>query len=588
MSQQNLAQLRKCLQELGLNGLIVTKADYHQNEYVPAYLDRLQWLSGFSGSAGTAVITQNHAVLFVDGRYTVQAEQQSGSEFEIFTYPAVNLASWVKEHLTQGEVWGLDGATMIARQGDQLAQLFHHKECTLKSLPSNPIDALWNDRPKPELGPILDHDLKFAGKKSEEKIKTCASDLNARGLDAALISTCEGVAWLLNLRGSDVPFTPVALAFAVLHATGDVHLFIDEERLEPQLKQRLQDQVTLHPYSRLMGYFARLKNQKVLLDQSTGPYSAADALRCQGCEIVYDYCITLIHRAWKNPIEQEGIRQAHIRDGAALCQGLAWLKTQDITLSPITEMDVAERLYQERSKQEHFRGLSFGTIVGSGPHGAVIHYQATPSTNRRLQPNDVIVIDSGAQYWDATTDVTRTVVLGKPSTEAMAAFTRTLKGHIRLARAVFPRGTTGSQLDALARYDLWQDQKDYAHGTGHGIGAHLHVHEGPHTISSRPNNVALVPGMLVSNEPGYYARDAFGIRIESVIMVNALNEDASWLGFETLTLAPIDRDLVDVTMLTPEERDWLDDYHARVYKTIAPLVNEATNTWLQEVTKPLP
>ncbi|MFN7709490.1 MAG: aminopeptidase P family protein [Holosporales bacterium] len=589
MSHQNLVILRHHLKTLGLQGLIVTKADAHQNEYVPAHLDRLQWLSGFTGSAGTAVITAEDAVLFVDGRYTVQAEAQSGACFQVHTTPTSQLSLWLGAHLQPGHVWGVDGTTLTARQGEQIEEILKNQKCTLENLPQNPIDTLWKDRPHVNLGPIVDHPVTFSGQDWQGKVQACVRDLHTKGLDAALISTCEGVAWLMNWRGTDVPFTPVAFAFCVVEASGGVHLFVDAHRLEAPIQQRLEGQVTYHAYGGLEAFFkGRGGYQRVLLDHASAPYGVAKILRKQNTELVYDSCVTLIHRARKNLKEQQGIRQAHLRDGAALCQALAWLKIQDMETQEVSELDVVQRLLDERRKQPHFQQPSFGTIVGSGPHGAIIHYQPTLESNRRLRPQDVIVIDSGGQYLDGTTDVTRTVVVGEGTEEAKKAFTRTLKGHIRLAKAIFPQGTTGAQLDSLARYDLWQDCKDYAHGTGHGIGAYLHVHEGPHNIGSRPNGTALEPGMIVSNEPGYYARDAFGIRIESVIMVQALDDAARWLSFETITLAPIDQDLIDRALLTAEETAWLNAYHARVYDCVAPLVDVTTRDWLQQATKPMP
>jgi Xaa-Pro aminopeptidase len=450
---------------------------------------------------------------------------------------------------------------------------------------------VWCDRPAPPLAPVLPHPVEFAGEASEQRRKRIADIVAGRGADVALLTAPDSIAWLLNVRGGDVPRTPFALGFALLHTDGHVDLYMDRRKIPDRTVAWLGNAVTLAPPDELGAAIATLGTvgKRVLIEPSTAPFWAATRLQAAGVAIVRDADPVALPKACKNTVELEGIRVAHRRDGAAVSRFLGWLAASSKS-GILREIEVSDRLQAMRQETGKLRDLSFDTISGAGPNGAIVHYHASKATERILEPGSLYLVDSGGQYRDGTTDITRTVAIGSPSPEMKDRFTRVLKGHIALATARFPAGTTGSQLDALARYALWQVGLDYDHGTGHGVGAYLSVHEGPHRISKVANNVALQPGMIVSNEPGYYKTGAYGIRIENLVAVKEAKiegADRRYFEFETLTLAPIDRNAIDIGLLTEAEKAWLNAYHARVREVVAPQVDDATRTWLNEATLPL-
>jgi len=454
----------------------------------------------------------------------------------------------------------------------------------------NPVDLIWKDRPEPPMAPVVPHDLAYTGETAEAKRQRIAATVTQAGADAAVLTLPESIAWLLNIRGGDVPRTPLPLGFAVLHGDARVDLFMDPQKITPEARSHMGNAVAITPKAGFADGLAALAGKRVLVDRPSAVRAVTERLREVGAEVVPGDDPTMLPKACKNPVEVQGSRNAHVRDGAAVVRFLAWLDAHagDGSVDEITAADTLEGF---RRQNDLIRDLSFDTISGSGPNGAIVHYRVTPETNRKLQPGELFLVDSGAQYLDGTTDITRTVAIGSPGAEMRDRFTRVLQGHVALAMARFPVGTTGSQLDPLARAPLWQAGLDFDHGTGHGVGSYLSVHEGPHRISKVPSAVALQPGMIVSNEPGYYKAGGFGIRIENLVtVVGAVIEggERPTLAFETLTLAPIDRRLIVTEMLTAAERDWVDHYHARVAATLTPLLDAATAGWLAAATAALP
>ncbi len=584
-----LVALRKELGRRGLAGFLVPRADEHQGEYVPPRAERLAWLTGFTGSAGLAVVLADKAAIFVDGRYTLQLRDQVDTAlFEPLHLVDQPPEGWISAHLPKGGRLGYDPWLHTPDGVKRLRQAAVKPGGELVAVASNPLDAVWTDQPPPPLAPVVAQDLRYAGRSSQEKRESLGRGLAEESIAAAVLSNPDSIAWLLNIRGADVPRTPFALGFAILHQEGHVELFMDRRKFTPGLEAHLGNQVAVSAPEAFGGALERLgaAHARVLVDPATAPAWILDRLAEAGAAPVERDDPCLLPKARKNEAELQGSRNAHRRDGAAVTSFLAWL-ARTAPQGGVDELAAAEKLAQFRRAGELFRDFSFDTISGAGPNGAIVHYRSSPRTNRKLAAGELYLVDSGAQYVDGTTDITRTVAVGTPPAEAKDRFTRVLKGHIALARARFPKGTTGSQLDALARYALWQAGLDYDHGTGHGVGSFLSVHEGPQRISKIPNRVALEPGMIVSDEPGYYKTGAYGIRIENLV---AVIEDARpgderpMLAFETLTLAPIDRNLVERSLLSPAEIAWLDAYHARVREILTPLVDRETAAWLAEAT----
>jgi Xaa-Pro aminopeptidase len=578
-----LAALRAELRRLGLDGFIVPRADEHQGEYVAARSERLAWISGFTGSAGLAVVLADTAAVFVDGRYTLQVVAEVPTP--LFTHcPLADgpPTDWVAGNLSPGAKLGYDPWLMTPGQVARYQAACDKAGAVLEAVPANPVDAVWSDQPTAPLSPITIHDDAFAGETAADKRSNVAAALAGRKIDAVVLTAPDSIAWLLNIRGDDVPFSPLVLAFAVLDAKAGVDLFVDGRKVSPEIRDHLGSDVRCHEPDAFGPALDALAKATVRLNPESAPVWVLQRLEAAGATVNAGADPCQLPKAKKNPVQLDGIRAAHRRDGASLTRFLAWL-SENATLGTVTEMSAAETLESMRRDNENFRGLSFPTISGAGPNGAIVHYKAGPATNRTLEPGSLYLVDSGAQYLDGTTDVTRTVAIGDPTAAMVRHFTLVLKGHIALAAARFPEGTTGSQLDILARRPLWADGLDYQHGTGHGVGHYLGVHEGPHRISKVANRVAMEPGMVVSVEPGYYEAGAYGIRIENLVCVTA----GESLSFETLTLAPIDRALIDADLLDAGEIAWLDGYHARVRGEIGPLVDAATATWLEQATRPL-
>jgi Xaa-Pro aminopeptidase len=589
-SAARVAALRANLKKRGLDGFIVPRADRHQNEYVPASEERLAWLTGFTGSAGSAIVLADRAALFVDGRYTVQAaEQVDTSLFEIVHLVETPPDKWLEANLNSGATVGYDPWLHTTEATEKLAKACAAAGATLAPVKDNPIDELWTGRPAPPMGRVVAHDLRYAGESSSDKLKRIRAELAKLRADALLISDPQNVAWTFNIRGSVVAHTPLPLSFALVPKDERPALYIDGRKLGNDGHHTLEDIADVRAPDDLARDLSRLKGRTVRLDQA----SAADALTRlitdAGGKAARGADPITAMKAIKNKAEIAGSRAAHRRDGAAMVRFLAW-SDREAPKGKLTEIDAVAALESFRRDTGALKDISFPTISGSGPNGAIVHYRVTRSSNRRIRKNELFLIDSGAQYEDGTTDITRTVVTGKPSAEMRDRFTRVLKGHIAIATAIFPENTTGAQLDPLARIALWQAGLDFDHGTGHGVGSYLSVHEGPARIS-KLGTEALRRGMILSNEPGYYKTAAYGIRIENLVLVIAepapKGAEKPLNAFETLTLAPIDRRLIDVKMLTPKERTWLNGYHKRVRDVIGPLVDTKTQKWLRQATRPL-
>jgi Xaa-Pro aminopeptidase len=585
--------LREALSRRSLAGFIVPRADEHQGEYVPANAQRLAWLTGFTGSAGLAIVLADRAAIFVDGRYTLQVRVEvPAALFEYRHLTEQPAAEWIAATLGAGQALGYDPWLHTVGEVERYEAAAAKAGGSLVAVADNPVDAIWHDRPPSPLAPVVAHELRFAGKPAAEKRHEIAAAMIASGVDAAVLTAPDSIAWLLNIRGGDVPRTPLPLSFAILGSDASVELFVDRRKLAAGLENHLGNEVAVQPPGQFGPALDRLgaAGKRVQVDPGSAAAWIFARLGAAGAPIrrAADPC--QLPKARKNAVELAGTRTAHRRDGAALTRFLAWL-AREAPSGRLGEIAAADRLAAIRGEGENFRDLSFDTISGAGANGAIVHYRASPQSEKRLAPGELYLLDSGAQYLDGTTDVTRTIAIGTPSEEARDRFTRVLKGHIALATCRFPAGTTGSQIDVLARHALWQAGLDFDHGTGHGVGSYLNVHEGPQRISKAPNAQALLPGMIVSNEPGYYKTGAYGIRIENLVIVTPCGDlpgaEREMLCFETLTLAPIDRALVMPALLTREEIAWLDAYHARVRETLTPLLDAETAAWLAEATRPV-
>lgn len=585
-----LAALRQDIAAQGLDGFLIPRADEYLNEYVAPCAERLAWLTGFTGSAGLAAVLTDQAAIFVDGRYTLQVtaevDTDAYSPLHITETPPQN---WLVKQLLPGQRVGVDPWLHNAEQLERFADRLEDAGVTLVELDSNPIDRVWLDRPPAPLGPVSVWALEHAGRTAADKIADLSADLAQRNLAAVVLSQPDSIAWLLNIRGADVPHTPLPLSFAILAADGTVQLFIAADKLLPGLREHLGPAVRLRPPSEFTTALGEWAGERVLLDAGQAPAAILRTLTAGGALVQRGQDPCLLPRACKNDVELAGMRAAHRRDAVAMVRFLAWIDDA-VAAGGQTETSVSDHLEQLRRAGAGFRDLSFPTISGAGANGAIVHYRADPLRAAPLATDMLYLVDSGAQYPDGTTDITRTIVLGRPTAEQRDRFTRVLKGHIALSRAIFPAGTTGSQLDVLARLALWQAGIDYDHGTGHGVGCFLSVHEGPQRISKAGNTIALRPGMVLSNEPGYYKSGAFGIRIENLLAVVPVAIDGAerdMLGFEPLTLVPIDRRLIAVALLTQEERAWVDAYHDRVRQALIDLVDDDVAPWLLSATAAL-
>ena len=581
-----VAALRTEMRRLGLDGFIVPRADRHQNEYVPSSEERLAWLSGFTGSAGVAIVLRDRAAIFVDGRYALAVRDQVDlAIFEPLGLAAPGPAKWLEANLRKGARFGYDPWLHTPDQVERLKKALQSVGGELIAVEPNPIDSLWTDRPAQSLGKISLHPHKHAGEAAAQKFSRVAPLL--AGEDALVVSDPHSVAWLFNIRGADVSHTPLPLAFALILKTGKARLYVDARKLDEALRAKLGLLADLREPQHLERDLDDLgrRGKRVMFDAATAPEKLAGIVREAGgvCAVATDPIALM--KARKNAAELAGARAAHIRDGAAFARFLHWF-AQNAPKGKLTEIDAAKALETFRRETGKLKDVSFPSIAAAGPNAAIPHYRVTVRTNARIAKG-IFLIDSGAQYADGTTDITRTLAVGRPSAQMRDRFTRVLKGHIAIARAVFPKGTSGAQIDALARLPLWRAGLDFDHGTGHGVGSYLSVHEGPQRIS-KLGSAPLEPGMILSDEPGYYYAGHWGIRIENLVVVEPraiVGAEREMYGFETLTLAPIDLSLIDAKLLDTEEIAWLNAYHARVRKALSPLVEPAVRRWLAAATK---
>ncbi|MSO72237.1 MAG: aminopeptidase P family protein [Rhodospirillaceae bacterium] len=592
---ERLSALRAACVTAGVDGYLVPHGDEHQGEYAAPYAERLKWLTGFAGSAGLAVVLGDRAAIFVDGRYTLQVRDQvDGALYQYRHLIEEPATAWLTQNVGSGRKIGFDPRLHTPGGLARLEEVAAKIGAALTPLVDNLIDRVWTGQPPRPLAPVVVYPEKFAGRSSAEKRALIAKVLKGEGINAFFLTALDSIAWLFNIRGGDVEFSPLTYAYAVLFADGKAVLFIDSAKVSAEVIAHLGPDVRLAPYDGVEQEIDALDKSVAIvgLDRDTGSRWAYDRLSAglgvggRKVRVTADPCTAL--KACKHPTELQGVRDAHVRDGAALTRFLAWLSSEG-PKGQLTEITAAERLEKFRGESNTFRGASFATIAGAAGNGAIVHYRASPKTAARIKPDMVLLLDSGGQYLDGTTDVTRTVAIGQATPEQRNRFTLVLKGHIALASARFVKGTTGGQLDALARHALWQEGLDYDHGTGHGVGTYLGVHEGPHRISKVGNTVALEPGMVVSVEPGYYKTGEFGIRIENLVAVREAPQppgaEKALLEFETLTLAPIDLNMIEGALMTDAEKTWLNGYHARVRETLAPLVDAETKAWLATATR---
>ena len=593
--EARLSALREQLKADRLDGFVVPLTDEHMSEYVGSYAQRLAWLTGFQGSAGSAVVLPEEAAIFTDGRYTLQVrEQVDGTHWSYQSVPETSIADWLESHAPQGGRIGYDPWLHTREWVDQARAALAAKGAELVAVKRNPIDQIWAEKPEPSKARLIVHPDRFAGKSSAAKRQEIADWLNEQGADAAVLSALDSIAWTFNVRGADVEHTPVALSFALVNADGTADLFVAPEKVGEEVRQHLGNGVRIHDRTAFEPYLRELAGKTVIADPQLAVAAIFEALGEAGATIVQKRDPSVLPRAVKNESEVDGHRAAQARDGAALTRFLHWFSIE-APKGGLTELSAAAKLLEFRQACGDLRDTSFDTISGVGPNAAIPHYRVTQDSSLPIGMDMIYLVDSGGQYPDGTTDVTRTVIVGNPTDEMKDRFTRVLKGHIAIDRARFPLGTRGSQLDSFARRPLWEAGLDYAHGTGHGVGSYLSVHEGPQRISpvgssQSGGNEPLLPGMLLSNEPGYYKAGEYGIRIENLVLVREIEvpgAEKKVLGFETLTFAPIDRKLVEPSLLTTEERHWLDDYHAKVLAVVGPQLEGEALAWLEEQCAPV-
>ncbi|MCG6902214.1 MAG: aminopeptidase P family protein [Rhodobacter sp.] len=578
-----LAALRAEMAARNLGGYLVPRADAHQGEYVAPRDDRLAWLTGFTGSAGFCAVLPGIAGIFIDGRYRVQVRDQVAPDFTPVDWPETKLGDWLATHLPDGGTVGFDPWLHTAGEIETLKDRLRTTSVVLAES-DNLIDLVWPDQPVRPAAPVLRYPTDLAGEGDEAKRARIAAILRDAGQRAAILTLPDSICWLLNIRGADIARNPVVQAFAILHDTGKVQLFSDPEKfadLGPDPDIALADWDDFEPALRDL-------DGPVRVDKATAPLAVSRILEAAKIAIAYGEDPCILPKACKNDTEIAGTKAAHLRDAAAMCEFLAWLDSA-APKGGLSEIDVVRKLEGFRRATNALQEISFDTICGAGPHGAIVHYRVTEGTNRPVRAGELLLVDSGGQYLDGTTDITRTVAIGAPSDDQRGCFTRVLKGMIAISRARFPVGLTGRDLDSLARYHLWQAGQDYDHGTGHGVGTYLSVHEGPQRIS-RATDVKLQPGMILSNEPGYYREGAFGIRIENLLVVRQAadlpgGDPRKMLDFITLTFVPIDLSLVDATLLNQSERDWINTYHAEIKAKIAGRLSESAREWLLRATR---
>ena len=592
-----LARLRAHLTSQGLDGFIVPRADAHQGEYVAACDARLQWLTGFSGSAGMCIVLPDVAGVFIDGRYRLQVRTQVDlAHFTPVPWPEITPGGWLKAELPAGGIVGYDPWLHTKEELDRLHAALAGTTIRLRAC-ANMVDAIWPNRPAPPKAPAFVQPTELSGESAADKRARIAAGLKTAGVASTVLSLPDSICWLLNIRGADLPRNPVVQCFAILQADGKVDLFLDPAKLTGKLRAHMGTDVRCHAPQDLGAMVAKLTGP-VGLDPSSAPVWLRDRLQDAGTQIMWapDPCI--LPKARKNPTEIAATTAAHLRDAGAMTEFLAWLSTE-APKGALSEIDVVRALEGFRQATGALHDISFDTICGAGPNGAIVHYRVTEETNRKILPDTLLLVDSGGQYRDGTTDITRTIAIGTPSPAQIRAFTRVLQGMIALSRARWPKGLAGRDLDVLARAPLWAAGQDFDHGTGHGVGVFLSVHEGPQRIS-RGSECPLEPGMIVSNEPGYYREGAFGIRIENLLVVQDATttpdpsqpelpdaDDRAMLRFDTLTWVPIDRTLIDLGALSDTERAWIDGYHADILARVGPKLSAAAHRWLRQAARPL-
>lgn len=590
-----LQALREQLNRDQLDGFVVPLTDEHMSEYVGGYAQRLSWLTGFQGSAGSAVVLPEAAAIFTDGRYTIQVRQQvDGANWEYVPVPQVSIADWLRDHVPQGGRIGYDPWLHTRGWVEEARKALAERGAELVAVSRNPIDAVWDDQPAPSDAKLIVQRDDAAGRTSASKRAEIADWLAERKADAVVLSALDSIAWTFNVRGADVSHTPVALAYAIVNADGTADLFVAQDKVGDDVAQHLGNAVRVHDRAAFAPALEQFAGKRVAADPAGSVAAIFDALDAGGATILATRDPVVLAKAIKNDAEISGHKAAQARDGAALARFLKWAEAE-MPKGGVTEMSAADRLQAFRAETGVLRDLSFDTISGTGPNGAIPHYKVTDESSLPIENGHLYLVDSGGQYEDGTTDVTRVIPVGEPTQEMRDRFTRVLKGHIAIATAVFPEGTTGGQIDAFARRPLWEVGCDYGHGTGHGVGAYLSVHEGPQRIAA-PNYPGGGPaeplraGMFLSNEPGYYKAGEFGIRIENLVLVvekDIPGAEAVMLGFETLTFAPIERDLIEPGLLTEDERRWLDAYHARVLEILGPQLSPDERAWLDAKCRPI-
>jgi Xaa-Pro aminopeptidase len=593
--EARLSALREELKRQGLDGFVVPISDEHMSEYVGAYAQRLAWLTGFGGSVGSAAVLSHKAAMFVDGRYTVQVRDQvDGQLYDYCQIPHESIGAWIAANAQPSARIGYDAWLHTRSWANNVSAALAKIGAELVAVSANPVDAVWEDQPVPSVAAVMVHDDSHAGQSSAEKRELVADWLKSEGLDGAVIGALDSIAWMLNIRGADVDRTPVALSYVLAHADGTAELFIAPEKITPEVARHLGNAVTIRPRSEFEDALKHLSGKKIAVDPDSGVAAIFQTLDDAGASVIAARDPALLPKAVKNSVEQQGHRDAQARDGVAVSKFLHWL-SETAPKGGVTELSAAAKLREFREQTGLLKELSFDTISAAGPHAALPHYRVDEDSNIPIAPGSVYLCDSGGQYLDGTTDITRTVWInpGEPSAEIMDRYTRVLKGHIAIALAVFPENTAGSQIDAFARQFLWQAGVDYAHGTGHGVGSFLMVHEGPQRIAKSGGGQAgtgepLQAGMFLSNEPGYYKAGEFGIRIENLVLVEPreiAGAEGDYFGFETLTFVPIDSSMVDVRLLTPEEIAWWNTYHAQVREVLLPQLGGAENDGVREWVK---
>ncbi|MBX2806029.1 MAG: aminopeptidase P family protein [Hyphomicrobiales bacterium] len=591
-SAERLQSLRAALKRLSLTGFMLPRSDEFQNEFVAADAEQLLWLTGFSGSWGEAVILEDRAGLVIDGRYELQASKQIDvGAYDLININRSSLSKWLGEHLKAGDRLGYDPRLHTVSQVERLGKIVAAAKAELVAVEPNPLAELWTDRPASKLEPISLQPLEFAGVSANDKILDIQNKLVRSGSDAVVIGPLDSIAWLFNIRGRDLPHTPFVIAYAMIPAAGKARLFIDGRKLTSHIRHALSEVAIIAEPSERSAYLSELGKQKavVQLDSSSVSQWYLTQLKHAGATIRKERDPCTLPKARKNDAEVSGARAAHLRDGVAVSRFLAWFEKAALP-DALDEISVARRLEEFRRESNLMRDISFDTIAAAGPNGAIVHYRPTFASNRKIEAGSLFLIDSGAQYNDGTTDLTRTLAVGTPTGEMRRHYTLVLKGHIALATARFPEKTRGSHIDAFARRPLWEAGLDFDHGTGHGVGSFLSVHEGPQSISRR-DSAALEAGMIVSNEPGFYREGEYGIRIENLLLVTPLEDipggERPMMGFETLTLAPYDRALIDKALLRNDEIAWIDAYHQRVFGELGEQVDDETRTWLGKATAAL-